>query len=113
MIVRLIPGDDGESHFEDIDPSYERQGNTARTPIQSAQGVIFRQQDVGVVQDFHVAPRRQYIVNLSGHAEISVGGGEVRTFGPGDVLLAEDLTGRGHTIRVIGTETRVSMIIPL
>jgi len=28
-------------------------------------------------------------------------------------LLAEDLTGRGHTTRVMGKETRVTAIIPL
>jgi hypothetical protein len=30
---------------------------------------------------------------------------------PGDVLLAEDLTGKGHIIRVVGNEARISVAI--
>ncbi len=45
--------------------------------------------------------------------EIAVGDGTSRRFGPGDVMLAEDLTGRGHTTRVHGNEQRISVVIPL
>ena len=75
--------------------------------------VTFRSQPVGLVQDWHTAPRRQYIVTLRGMAEIETGNGEIRHFGPGDVLLADDLTGKGHVTRVIGTETRLSVTIPI
>jgi hypothetical protein len=33
--------------------------------------------------------------------------------GPGDVLLAEDLTGQGHITRVVGTEPRLYATVPL
>ena len=33
--------------------------------------------------------------------------------GPGDVLLAEDLTGQGHITRVVGTEPRFYAVVPL
>ena len=42
-----------------------------------------------------------------------VGDGTIQRVGPGDVLLAEDLTGQGHTTRVIGTEQRLSIVVPL
>ena len=32
---------------------------------------------------------------------------------PGDVLVAEDLTGHGHIARSIGDELRVSLAVPL
>jgi hypothetical protein len=32
--------------------------------------------------------------------------------GPGDGILAEDLTGKGHTTRAVGNDTRV-VVIPL
>jgi len=37
----------------------------------------------------------------------------VRRFGPGAVMLAEDTTGRGHSTRVVGTEPRSYVTIPL
>ena len=57
----------------------------------------------GYVLDWHCAPRRQYSISLSGLAEIEVGDGTVARVGPGDVVLAEDLTGQGHVTRVVGT----------
>ena len=43
---------------------------------------------------WHTAPRRQWCITLSGSVEIGIGNGTVKTFGPGDVFLAEDTTGR-------------------
>jgi hypothetical protein len=37
----------------------------------------------------------------------------VHRFGPGHVTLAEDLTGKGHTTRVVGNVPRVTATIPL
>ena len=45
------------------------------------------------MSDWHIAPRRQYIFVLSGAMEIGSGDGTMRRFGPGDVVLADDLTG--------------------
>src|SRR5262249_26121850 len=44
----------------------------------------------------HVAPRRQWVIVLSGRAALTVSGGERREFGTGDVLLMEDTSGEGH-----------------
>ena len=48
---------------------------------------------------WHTAPRRQWCITLSGSVEIGIGDGTVKTFGPGDVFLAEDITGQGHTAK--------------
>ena len=37
--------------------------------------------------------------------------GTVYHLGPGDVNLAEDLTGQGHTTRVVGDVPRVSVTV--
>jgi hypothetical protein len=34
-------------------------------------------------------------------AEVTVGDGDVRRFGPGTVLLVEDMAGKGHQVRGI------------
>ena len=52
-------------------------------------------------------------MTLSGEAEVEASDGEVRHIGPGTVMLAEDLSGKGHITRGIGTEDRISLFIPL
>jgi hypothetical protein len=39
---------------------------------------------------------------LAGQMEIGIDDGTTRRFGPGDVVLADDLTGQGHTTRSLG-----------
>ena len=110
MYFRLYSGEDGQSHFEELElPT----GPVGQSPIQTATAITFRISEPGDLIDWHPAPRRQYIITLSGQSEIGIGDGTVRRFGPGDVMLAEDLTGRGHTTRVVGNEPRVSAAIPL
>jgi hypothetical protein len=48
-----------------------------------------------------------------GGVELETGGGEKRRLSAGDVLLAEDTTGRGHISRAIDDEPRVSLFLPL
>ncbi|MBI4610473.1 MAG: hypothetical protein HY726_15860 [Candidatus Rokubacteria bacterium] len=112
-IVRLYTGSDGESHFGEVEVPFERAGDAEATALQNATGIVFRRAPAGHVQDWHPAPRRQYVITLSGQVEIEIGDGTVRRFGPGDVMLAEDLTGRGHTTRVVGTQPRVYVAVPL
>ena len=110
MFVRIYSGPDGKSHFEDIDVAL---GEVERSPMIPATGITFRSSAPGDFMDWHTAPRRQYVITLSGQVEVGLGDGTVRRFGAGDVLLAEDLTGQGHTTRVVGSETRVSAAVPL
>lgn len=58
------------------------------------------------------APRRQFVITLSGCGEIECGDGSRRRFGPGDILLAEDTTGQGHITREVGGPRR-GIFIPL
>ncbi|HEY91073.1 MAG TPA: hypothetical protein G4O07_04485 [Dehalococcoidia bacterium] len=45
--------------------------------------------------------------------EIETGDGTVRRFGPGDIMLAEDITGRGHISRAVNHRPRKSIFITL
>ncbi len=115
---RVYSGPDGQSHiaemplamtpFKDVEGAYGE-----GTPMQPTTGIAFRVSPPGYVLDWHCAPRRQYSISLSGTAEIEVGDGTKVRMEPGDVVLAEDLTGRGHVTRVIGAEPRVYAIVPL
>ncbi len=106
-IFRLYTGDDGESHREELDLA----SHPELTALQGATGVVFRSTPPGMLRDWHTAPRRQYIITLAGEAEIGLRDGTIRRLGPGDVHMAEDLTGHGHTTRVVGQVPRVTATI--
>ena len=55
----------------------------------------------------------EYVITLSGHAELVLSGGQTIQVGPGSIELAEDLTGKGHITRTVGTEDRVAILIPV
>ena len=113
-IVRIYTGADGESHFEDTEVAFGEQGIYGRlSEMVPARGVIFREVAGDYDLDYHNAPRRQYVVNLTGSVEIEVGDGSKRILGPGEILLAEDTTGRGHISRNVGGEPRTCLFIPL
>jgi hypothetical protein len=114
QVVRLYTGDDGESHFEELELSYDQVVSGERaTVLQAATGVQFRNTPAGDFSDWHTAGRRQYVITLEGQVEIGLGDGTKRVFGPGEVVLVEDLTGRGHTSRVVGGTPRVAVDIKL
>jgi hypothetical protein len=109
QIVRVYTGDDGESHFEDLTPEQfaDIVNNIGNGPI------TLNRRPSPSFSDYHTAPRRQYVVNLSGVAEFETADGTKRQLHPGDVLVAEDLSGHGHIARSIGDEFRISLAIPL
>ena len=114
QIVRVYTGDDGESHFEDLDVELDDQGGIgAISEMWPAKGVIFRTVDGNYDLDFHTAPRRQLVVNLQGAVDIETGDGTIRRLHSGDILLAEDTTGRGHKSRNVDGQPRTCLFIPL
>jgi hypothetical protein len=104
-VTRVYAGADGESHFEEIEVDIAK--------LQPGDGIIFRHSPPGDVNEWHLAPRRQYVINLSGQSEIEIGDGTKRRFGPGDIFLVDDTTGRGHISRAIGTQPRLFVTIPI
>ena len=66
----------------------------------------------GYFGDWHTAIRKQFLFHLSGISEIVVSDGETRRFGPGDIVLVEDTTGRGHTARSVGDEDILIVAVP-
>ncbi len=108
-ISRIYTGDDGQSHIEELDLD----SHPDLTTLQATKGIVFRTVEPGRFSDWHTAPRRQYVITLSGEVEIGLGDGSVHRYGPGHVNLAEDLTGQGHTTRAVGDLPRVTATIHL
>lgn len=108
-IVRLYTGDDGETHLEEM----ALEDHPELMKLHGVTQMEFRRFEAGYESDFHPAPRRQYIITLSGSVEYVLGDGSVHRYGPGTATLAEDLTGRGHVTRVPGDEPRICATVRL
>jgi hypothetical protein len=113
-ITRIWADQSGESHYQDIEivlvPSGPLGWMSTPFPVAS---MILRENEPGYDYDWHVAPRRQYIVMLAGSVEIQVSDGESRTFGPGDIVQMEDVAGKGHKSRSPDGNPRRSLFLPL
>lgn len=103
LVTRIYSGSDGESHFEELDLPLTVSDAGAMSTAIPIDSIFFRDtSEAGPeVWDYHVAPRRQFALHLQGRTEIELGDGTKRAFGPGDVLLADDQTGRGHISREV------------
>jgi hypothetical protein len=111
-INRLYTGADGQTHAEEIEVNFGP-GGTDPFKLMAGAGAEIRRAPPGRVVDWHPAPRRQYVITLSGRGEIELVDGTKIQLGPGSINLAEDLTGKGHITRVIGNEDRVTIAIPV
>jgi quercetin dioxygenase-like cupin family protein len=111
LTARTVTGPTGRSHFEELPLPY-MEGQSQGVPPVPAVGIQFRHSEGETVRDWHPAPRRQMVVVLSGRLEIQTGDGATKTFYPGDVLLADDLTGQGHISRNRGESLRAWIHTP-
>ena len=111
--LRMYSGDDQQTHLEELKLPFESGQFAQQTPLQPVIGATFTRVSSRPTVNWHNAPRRQYVVTLAGAVEIGLGDGSLHRFGPGDVILAEDLTGKGHTTEAVGQEAWMVMIVPL
>lgn len=112
--TRVYTTPDGESHFEDRE--FTLAGGTTGSELSDlvpATGIIFRRSPADQYVDWHPAPRKQFVITLSGEAELQTSDGEVRRIGPGSIVLVEDTTGKGHITRAVGGRERLSIFVPL
>ncbi|HWE17859.1 MAG TPA: hypothetical protein VG758_11870 [Hyphomicrobiaceae bacterium] len=113
-IHNLYEDSDGISHFRDIEVEWVEERHftqlSARLP---ATGIIFRKTSGDYDLDWHPAPRRQYIINLDGGVQITASDGESRIIGAGEVILVEDVSGKGHLSKAVGGKLRHSIFVPI
>jgi hypothetical protein len=113
--VRIWSGDDGDSVFEEgeIALSQGERGDVLSLNA-AASSVSFRETRSGGAFAPHDAPTRQFVITLTGTLEFKTKPGAIFTLRPGDVLLAEDTTGSGHSWRLVGDEPwrRAYVMIP-
>ena len=120
--TRIYTGEDDETHFEDVSVTfrYEDYGTDIPTVWLSEGGLMetkgFHFVSMPAGWDGgkpHPAPRRQFIIPLSGEMMFRVSDGEERVFGAGDVLLVEDTEGVGHVSRMVSAGLGLFAVVPL
>jgi hypothetical protein len=107
-MVHYFTGHDGQTHFDTIDL-----GSANIVKLMPVTGAELHHNAPGRVTDWHAASNRQYVLTLSGRGEIDASDGTKVTLEPGSIELAEDLTGKGHISRSIGSEDRVTLWLML
>ena len=118
--TRLWADDSGESHFEEVEAELEPVDFAPPapplnfTPLGSARTVGL----VGGGPEWrgdiaHPAPRRQLMCVMTGEFTGTASDGESRVFGPGDLLLLEDTTGKGHSTRITSSEPGLILVVTL
>jgi quercetin dioxygenase-like cupin family protein len=103
--VRIWTGSDGQSHFEEgaIDLESGARGDFLSGKAATV-SISFQETRSGGTFAWHDAPTRQFVITLSGTLDFQTRKGEHFTIRPGDILLAEDTTGGGHSWRLVDDE---------
>ena len=97
--VRIWTGDDDNSHAEEgwIDLAPGVHGDLLTDKIGTTHA-SFQETSSGGTFAWHTAPVRQLVITLSGTLDFETRGGQHFTLAPGDILLAEDTVGGGHSL---------------
>jgi len=112
-LTHVFTGSDGMSHVEVKAIPLTPRGDAELSEMVKVAGLQFRRQPPKYFDDFHPASRKQYVITLRGQGEIELADGRTIVARAGDVLLMEDVTGKGHISRGRGTEDRVTLFIPV
>ena len=117
--TRVFADDQGESRFEDVEVEMKAIDFAPPAPplnlsdFVTASRLAFLHAPAGWAGDWHPAPSRQMMLYLAGRVEGETSDGKQRTFGPGSAVLVEDITGKGHRSRVLGTEDVLMAVVQL
>jgi hypothetical protein len=107
MMTRIYTGADGLTHSEKIEMKLTPNG----TSSMKATSAEFSSRPAAPAGDWHTGPRRQFVITLSGRAELEVANGQKVPIEPGNINLIEDTTGKGHITHNIAD--RIVVTIPL
>jgi quercetin dioxygenase-like cupin family protein len=96
--VRLWTDDDNNSHFEEgvIELEPGQRGDWLSNKVDVAT-ISFQETASGGTFAWHTAPIRQMVITLSGTLDFQTRDGKHFLIHPGNVLLAEDTVGSGHS----------------
>jgi hypothetical protein len=109
----------GDSHFDEVTLDLNESDYRPPAPLlfvshsYLADGMQFIRLPAGWTGDSIRPPKAQFFICLRGQVEVTASDGHKRTFGPGDSVLMEDISGKGHRTRVKGAEDCIAAIVPI
>ena len=116
--VRLVADKNGKTRLEDATLQLDEADYRPPAPMvyvshaYRSDGVQFIRLPSGWTAEALNVPKKQFMLCLKGQLEITVSGGDKRSFGPGDCILMEDVGGEGHKSSVTGEEF-VAAVVPV
>ena len=117
--ARIYADSAGQSHFEDIKIKLTEANFAPPAPplnlssFSPALQYAFLSLPAGWRGDSHPTPRRLFFFFLSGEVAVQVGDGQIRHFGAGGVVLAEDTNDNGHITWVVSKTDALAAIVQL
>ena len=91
--IYLFTGADGHSHF--------KIGSIINQSLVRTVSTQFKETSAFSSYDWHNAPVLQFVITLKGKLEFKMHDNSTFVIEPGDVLIANDLTGSGHQWKLI------------
>ncbi|HDQ07446.1 MAG TPA: cupin domain-containing protein [Methanoculleus sp.] len=116
---RIFADSQGDSHLDIVTVEQSlAQGAPPAAPFyisedRAASKYRFYTFEPGWIGELHPAPTRQFLALLSGEVEVKTTDGTVRRFGPGDLVLLEDTSGKGHVTRNTGDGYAMFLVVPV
>lgn len=103
---------EGEDFFElkDFAPPA---GPLGVATMRDAKSLVFTTADSDWAGGWHPSPRKHFVFVMGGAIEIEVEDGERQRFEQGDIILLEDVSGRGHDTRVVSETAAVFAVVAL
>ena len=92
----LYTGDDGHSHV--------KPGRIEVKHVIAASSIQFKEDPPHSSSSWHNDPTPQYVLFLAGELLFATKTGESFTVHPGEVLIATDNTGSGHTWKIVNDQ---------
>lgn len=111
--TRLYADASGVTHFVDEEITLAGEKDFMTSPLTSATAVGHFLASPECDQDWHPAPRRQWVFILTGTIEVEAQDGEIRQFPSGSIVFVEDTSGKGHKTRVVGEESVLAAWVPV
>ena len=118
--TRLYADDMGESHFEDVTVKFQEMDYAPPSPPMGLSRMMTATQTGFLLASldwkgevWHPVTVSQFMVVVAGRFAATVSDGSRREFGMGEVMLAEDTHGKGHSTEVLGDEDGVVAVIHL
>ncbi|MDX2360819.1 MAG: hypothetical protein QNK23_08440 [Crocinitomicaceae bacterium] len=113
-IARIYTDTEGGSHFEEVPIIMEDKSGLGyfSKSMTNLKSMRFQKVFSHGEWDFHAAGGKSYVVLLEGILEIEVSDGESHRFGVGDVILFDDVSGKGHKTKTL-ENSACGMVISL